>query len=152
MSDLAILGALAGYELLGGLSEPHRARLASGAKTFRAAAGDYLAREAGPAHALYLIQSGQVAIGTHLGKHGEAPIQTLGPGDLIGWSWLFPPYLWDFDARARGAVEGLVFEAAWLREQCERDPELGYSLVKQLLAVVSRRLAATRLHRLDIYR
>ena len=151
MTEPATSGALAGQEFLGGLSEPHRARLASGARPFRAAAGEHLAREGGPAHAFYLIQSGQVTISTHLSKRGVAALQTLGPGDPVGWSWFVPPYLWQFDARAQGDVQGLMFDAAWLRDQCERDPELGYSLLKQLLAVVSRRLAACRIQQLDIY-
>jgi CRP-like cAMP-binding protein len=152
VTEPATLGALAGHEFLGELSEQHRARLASGAKPFRAAAGEYLAQEGGPAHAFYLIRSGQVTISTHLSKRGVAPLQTLGPGDPLGWSWLLPPYLWQFDARAQGEVQGLAFDAAWLRDQCERDPRLGYSLLKQLLAAVSRRLAACRIHHLDIYK
>ncbi len=151
MSEPATLGALAGQEFLGGLSERLRARLAAGARAFRAAAGEYLAQEGGPANAFYLIQSGQVGISTHLSKRGVVPIQTLGPGDPVGWSWLLPPYLWEFDARAQGDVEGLAFDAAWLRDQCERDPELGYSLLKQLLDVVGRRLTACRIRQLDIY-
>jgi hypothetical protein len=81
---------------------------------------------------------------THLGEQGALPIQTLGPGDVVGWSWLLPPYLWQFDARADGVVEGLVFDATWLRDQCEQDHELGYHLLKQLLAVVGSRLVACR--------
>jgi CRP-like cAMP-binding protein len=144
MTELGILGAFASHGFMGGLSERHRIRLASGVRPLRAAPGEWLAREGEPAHAFYLIQSGQVAIGTHLGERGAMPIQTMGPGDLVGWSWLMPPYLWQFDARAEGVVEGLVFDATWLRDQCEQDHELGYHLFKQLLAVVSSRLAACR--------
>ena len=79
------------------------------------------------------------------------PIQTVGAGEVVGWSWLLPPYRWQFDARATSAVQGLVFDAAWLREQCEQDHELGYHLLWQLLVVVSSRLAASRVQRLDIY-
>lgn len=80
------------------------------------------------------------------------PIQTVGPGEVVGWSWLLPPYRWQFDGRAVDAVEGVVFDGAWLRQQCEQDHELGYSLLRQMVAVISSRLAATRLQRLDIYR
>jgi CRP/FNR family cyclic AMP-dependent transcriptional regulator len=152
MTDLAILGTFASHAFLEALSEQHRVRLASGAKPFRAAPGECLAREGEPAHAFYLIQSGHVSIGTHLGKGGAAPIQTLGPGDVVGWSWLLPPYQWQFDARATDSVQGLVFDAAWLRDQCEQDHELGYHLLKQLLTVVSGRLAAYRIQQLDIYK
>jgi len=152
MTEPAMLGALAGHAFLDGLSEPHRMRLASAAKPFRTAPGEYLARQGEPAHAFYLIQSGQVGIGTHLGERGAVPIQTLGAGDVVGWSWLLPPHDWQFDARAVDTVEGLLFDAARLREQCAQDHELGYHLLKQLLAVVSSRLAACRIHKLDIYK
>jgi CRP-like cAMP-binding protein len=152
MTEPAILRALAGHEFSHGLSEQHRMRLGLGAKPFRAAAGEYLAREGEVAHAFYLIQSGHVSIGTHLGERGATPIQTLEAGGVVGWSWLLSPYLWQFDVRAIDAVQGLVFDAAWLRDQCEQDPELGYRLLKQLLAVFSSRLVACRIHHLDIYK
>jgi CRP/FNR family transcriptional regulator, cyclic AMP receptor protein len=152
MTELAILGAFSGHSFLEKLSDQHRMRLASGVRPFRAPAGEYMAREGKPAHAFYLIQSGHVGIGTNLGERGATPIQTLGPGDVVGWSWLLPPYLWQFDARATDGVQGLFFDATWLRDQCEQDHELGYHLLKQLLAVVSSRLAASRILRLDIYK
>jgi CRP-like cAMP-binding protein len=134
-----------------GLSDQHRARLAAGAKQFAASPREYLAREGEPAHAFYLLLAGHVEIGTHVAERGAMPIQTVGPGDVVGWSWLLPPYRWQFDARAVDPVQGMAFEGAWLRQLCENDHELGYHLLKQLLAVVSNRLAATRVQRLDIY-
>ncbi len=152
MTEPGIPDAFASHPFIQGLSEQHRVRLASGVRPFTASPGEYLAREGEPAHAFYLIQSGQVEIGTHLAKGGAVPIQTVGVAEVVGWSWLLPPYRWQFDARAVDAVQGLAFDAPWLREQCERDHELGYQLLKQLLAVVGSRLAATRVQRLDIYK
>jgi CRP-like cAMP-binding protein len=152
MTQSALLEALSSHAFLQGLSEPYRLRLAAGVKLFQFGAGTFLAREGEPAKAFYLIQDGQVSIGTRLGERGTVPTQTVGPGDVVGWSWLLPPYLWQFDARAIDAVQGLVFDAAWLRDQCERDHELGYHLVRQILAVVSSRLAACRIRLLDIYK
>jgi CRP-like cAMP-binding protein len=146
MSEHAILDAFASHSFLDALGEQHRMRLASEVKPFRFAAGDYLAREGQPTDALYLIQSGHVEIGSHLTEPGYSPIQTMGPGDVVGWSWVLPPYQWQFDARASDAVQGLAFEATWLRDQCDQDHELGYHLLRQLLAVVSGRLTATRKH------
>ena len=80
------------------------------------------------------------------------PIQTLGPDDVVGWSWLLPPHEWDFDVRAIDRVEALRFDAGWLREQCEQDYKLGYHLLKQLLSVVASRLGACRLIQMDIYK
>ncbi|MGO9467520.1 MAG: cyclic nucleotide-binding domain-containing protein [Isosphaeraceae bacterium] len=152
MTEAALLDDLAAHAFSEELSERHRMRLASGARPFGASPGEYLARTGEPAHAFYLIQSGHVAIGAHLGDRGAVPIQTLGLGDVVGWSWLLPPYEWHFDARAVDTVRGLVFDAAWLREQCEQDYELGYHLLKQLLAVVTSRLGACRIIQMDIYK
>jgi len=151
VTDTEILAALAGHPFAQGLAEPHRELLAAGCKPFRHAAGEMLAREGEVAGAFYLIRSGHVALGTHLGERGAVPIQTVGAGEVVGWSWLLPPYRWQFDARAEDAVEGLAFNAAWLRGECERDRDLGYHLVKQLLAVAAARVASARLRGLDIY-
>jgi CRP-like cAMP-binding protein len=151
MTEPETAGVSAPHAFLARLSEPHRARLVSVAKPFRAAPGEYLAREGQPAHAFYLIESGHVGISTHLGARGDLLLQTLGAGDVVGWSWLLPPYQWQFDARAGDAVAGLSLDAAWLREQCTQDHELGYHVLRQLLAVVSSRLVASRIRHLDIY-
>src|SRR5262249_9181859 len=148
----ATLEALGKHPFLHDLGEPLRVRLAGGAREFTAAPGEFLAREGQSAVAFYLIQTGQVAIGMHLGNRRAVPIQSLRPGRVVGWSWLLPPYRWAFDARAADPVHGLTFDGAWLREQCDQDHELGYELVKRLMAVVAGRLAATRVQQLDIYR
>ncbi len=144
MNEPTILSVFESHPFVQGLSDHHRMRLASGVKPFKLVAGEYLAREGEPAHAFYLVQKGQVAIGTHLSEPGALPIETVGPGDVVGWSWLLPPFRWQFDARASGDVQGLAFDGAWLREQCEQDYALGYHLLKQLFMTVSRRLIASR--------
>lgn len=80
----------------------------------------------------------------HTSGRGLAPIQTLGPGDVLGWSWLFPPYYWHFDARALEPTEAVFFHGTPLREECESDHDLGYELVKRMSAVMMRRRQATR--------
>lgn len=152
MSTPEILRALTDHPFGQGLSEQHRIDLASGAQPLMAPPREYLGREGDPAQRFYLIESGHVAIGTHLGESGHAPIQTVGPGEVVGWSWLLPPHRWQFDAQALDEVRGLAFDAEWLRNECAQDHELGYHLLQQLVAVISSRLAATRLQRLDIYR
>jgi CRP-like cAMP-binding protein len=152
MTDSGILAAFSSHAFLQGLGAQHRLRLASGVRPVAFAPGEYLAREGQTADAFYLVQSGQVGIGSHLGERGAVPIQTVGPGEVVGWSWLLPPYRWQFDARAIDAVQGLAFNGGWLRQQCEQDHELGFHLLKQLVAVISSRLAASRMQRLDIYK
>ena len=74
----------------------------------------------------------------------EVPIQNVGPGEVVGWSWLVPPHRWQFNGRPVQEVQGIAFNAQWLRDLCERDYSLGYHLLRQLVAVMAERLAATR--------
>ncbi len=152
MTEQGVLGAFASHAFLSGLSERHRMLLASGARPFTAAPGELLAQEGETAKTFDLIQAGHVALDLHTPDRGVVPIQTVGPGEIVGWSWLVPPHRWQFDCRAGDPVQGLAFDAEWLREKCEQDHELGYHLLKQLVAVIANRLAATRLQLLDIYK
>jgi CRP-like cAMP-binding protein len=131
------------------LSERHLMVLASGARPFTTPADNYLAREGSSANAFYLIQSGHVALETEVPKRGTVRLQTMGPGEIIGWSWLIPPHRWRFDCVAVDDVQGISFEANWLREQCECDHELGYHLLRHLMTVLASRLAATRIQLLE---
>lgn len=152
MSQPGLTDLFAGHRFLAGLSERHRLALASGARPFSVSPGDYLAREGESARHFYLVQEGHVAIEAHLPGRGVRQIQTVGPGEIVGWSWLVPPHKWQFDCRALDTVKGIVFDGQWLRERCEQDHELGYCLLRQLLGVVASRLAATRLQALDLYK
>ncbi len=147
-----ILGTFASHAFLQGLSQRHLMLLASGARPFTAAPGDVLAREGETAKCFYLVQTGHVVLSTRSGGRGSVDVQTVGPGEVVGWSWVVPPHRWQFEARARDAVAGIVFDAAWLRDQCERDHQLGYVLLQHLVTVLAGRLAATRLQFLDVHK
>ena len=82
---------------------------------------------------------------------GPAVVQTVGEGDILGWSWLTFPYRWHFDARALRPTRALSFDGKCLREKCEEDHDLGYEILKRFANVVTERLEATRLQLLDIY-
>ena len=71
-------------------------------------------------------------------------LQTIGRNDVLGWSWLFPPYYWHFDARATAATKVIFFYGTWLRENCERDHDFGYEMMKRMSAIIIERLQATR--------
>lgn len=144
MANLGILEAFAGHTFLAGLGQRDLMVLASGAEPFAAGTGTFLAREGDAANAFYLIRSGRVALFAHPGGAGSVPIQTLGPGDTMGWSWLVPPHRWQFDCQAAEDVQGIKFNAEWLREKCENNYELGYHLFRHLASVLASRLAATR--------
>ncbi|MCS6851567.1 MAG: cyclic nucleotide-binding domain-containing protein [Gemmataceae bacterium] len=139
-----ILGAFAQHEFLRGLSERNLMILASGARPLHANPGEYLAREGESARAFYLINAGQVSLGMHTPDGRVVIVQTVGPGEVIGWSWLVPPHRWQFDCRAEDEVQGVMFDAEWLREKCEQDHSLGYQFLKQMIIKIASRLEATR--------
>jgi len=145
MSRPAILEAFGSHPFLAKLPDWLLMDLASGAKPFAAADGEYLGRLAQSADKFYLIQSGNVTLGVERRNSEFVPIQTVKPGEVVGWSWLVPPHRWQFHCRAEGAVKGLALDAAWLRDRCEKNHELGYYILKELIGVIANRLAATRM-------
>lgn len=113
--------------------------------------GEYLLHEGGAADTLYLIRRGHVAL--EIAFPGGPPVrfQTLGEGDLIGISWLVPPYRWAYDARALELTRAIAVDAGCLRGKCEEDHDLGYEVMKRLMPILIGRLQATRMQILDIY-
>ena len=108
-------------------------------------------RESEFANGFYLIETGKVALESETGFGESILIQTLSPGDLLGWSWMFPPYVWQFTARAVEQTSALFFYAAILREYCEKDRSLGYELLKRMSAVMVKRLQAARRQMLSFH-
>jgi len=100
--------------------------------------------EGEPANKFYLIQSGRVALEAHEFADGNAPVQELGAGDVLGWSWLFPPFVWHFQARALEPTRGVVLDGAHLLIAAERNGNFGYELMKRVAQVLIQRLQATR--------
>ena len=113
--------------------------------------GERLFREGEPADTFYFVRKGRVSLSTHLPARGAVVIETLDPGEIVGWSWLFQPYVWHFDARAVDDVRAVAFDGACLRGKCETDGALGYELMTRFAAVMIDRLQHTRLRLLDIY-
>jgi CRP-like cAMP-binding protein len=114
-------------------------------------AGQTLLREGAPAERFFAIREGSVAVELHAPDRGPIVVQTLGPGEILGWSWIFPPHVWKFDARARDGVRATAFDGTCLRKKCDADPAMGYELMKRVAQLVSQRLEATRLQLLDLY-
>jgi CRP-like cAMP-binding protein len=121
------------------------------ARNHRFDAGAYLFREGEAANEFFLIRHGRVAL--EIVAPGQAPIvfATLGEGEIVGASWLVPPYRWTFDARAVELVRAIGIDAACLRTKCEADHHLGYEMMKRFLPVFVKRLHATQLQILDVY-
>jgi len=137
---------LAAQPFLKGLARPQLEMLSNNAMEVEFPAGKLIFSEGLPANRFYVILKGEVALESATGKKDAAPrlIQTIKSGDVIGWSWLFPPYKWNFDARAVKPTKAIIFFAATLRKQCEADPRLGYEVMRRVSKVVINRLQATR--------
>ncbi|HET7555163.1 MAG TPA: cyclic nucleotide-binding domain-containing protein [Gaiellaceae bacterium] len=113
--------------------------------------GAVLFREGDAADIFYLVRHGTVALETYVPARGPAMIETLQPGEVVGWSWLFPPYRWHFDARALTDLRATAFDGACLRGKADADPRLGYDLMSRFAQVLIERLQWTRLRLLDLY-
>lgn len=103
-------------------------------------------RRGDAANRFYLIEKGEVSVELQQPGHGTIFIQTVGAGEEVGWSWLMPPYEWQFDARALSPTRVIYFYGIWLRELCDLDAEFGYVLMTKTARVVTARLQATREH------
>jgi CRP-like cAMP-binding protein len=114
-------------------------------------AGQYLFREGDPADQFYLLRQGRVALELTAPGRGAVTFQTLGPGEIVGVSWLIPPYRLNYDAKALELVRAIAMDAACLRQKCEADHHLGYEMMKRFMPVLIQRLQATRLQILDVY-
>ncbi len=142
---------LATHPFLQGLS-PHQKRILSDCAMLSSfAPGELIFREGDPANRFYLIHKGKVALESYVRERGTVLIQNIGSGDLLGWSWLFPPYYWHFDARAVEPVEAVFFYGTPLRDECEADHDFGYELLKRMTEVIIKRLQGTRRQLLDSY-
>jgi CRP/FNR family cyclic AMP-dependent transcriptional regulator len=101
-------------------------------------------REGEMANRFYLIETGKVVLESSDGLGKPVIIDTITPGDLLGWSWMFPPYTWQFTARAVEPTAAIFFYGTILREYCEKDHSLGYELLKRMSVVMIKRLQAAR--------
>jgi len=125
--------------------QPHYIKLLADcalAKQF--AAGDYLFRQGEFANRFYLIEVGEVVLEALDPAGKSVVIEEVGPGKLVGWSWLFPPYVWHFDARATKPTTAIFFYGTILREYCAKDPSLGFELFKRMSQVMIERLQSAR--------
>jgi CRP/FNR family cyclic AMP-dependent transcriptional regulator len=139
------------HPFLRGLDEPHLATLVGCASNVRFEVGDFLFREGSPADRFYVLRHGRVSLEIFVPGRGAMTIETAEPGDVVGWSWLFPPYQARFDARALTLVRALALDGTCLRAKCDGDPALGYALTKRFAQVMVHRLEATRMQLLDLY-
>lgn len=142
---------LRGHPFLAGLPEAYLERLAPWARSVVLPAGDRVFDEGGTADGCRLIIDGTIRLDTHVPGRGDVTIETLGPGSVLGWSWLFPPYQWHFGATATALTHCAVLDGPAVRQLCLRDPALGRDLTWRFMQIVVDRLQQTRLRLLDAY-
>ena len=110
-----------------------------------------LFREGGQANQFYLIRQGKVALEVLAPRRAHLAVETVGEGEVLGWSWLVPPYRWRFGARAVEPVRAITVDGKCLRAKCKRNPHLGCKLLERTAEIMSQRLEATRFRMLDLY-
>lgn len=135
---------IAEHRLFKELAPRYLALLAEVAMFKDFAAEEVIFREGDPANRFYLILDGEVALESARRDGPSVRLQAIGRDDVLGWSWLFPPYYWHFDARATEATKAVFFYGTWLRENCERDHDFGYEMMKRMSAIIITRLQAAR--------
>jgi CRP/FNR family cyclic AMP-dependent transcriptional regulator len=143
---------LAGHAFLKGLAPEYVKLIVGCASNVRFDAGEFAFHEGEEANQFYLIREGNVALEIFAPGRGPITIQTIREGGVLGWSWLIPPYTWRFDARATELTLAIALDGKCLRTKCDKDPNLGYELMKRVAHIMEQSLQATRLQLLDIYR
>jgi CRP-like cAMP-binding protein len=132
--------------------EPDQLELVAGCgRNTTFGAGERLFREGDPADTFFLIRRGIAALDTYVPNRGALTVDTVGPGEIAGWSWLVPPYTWHFTGRAVEQVHAVQFDGACLRGKFADDARLGYDLVSRFAQVLVDRLQATRFQLMDVY-
>jgi len=138
-------GVIAEHPFLAGLEPRHLDFLVGCAANVRFEPGQFVFLEGGEANYCYLIREGKVSLEIDAPPHGTIIIMTLGKGDVLGWSQIFPPYCWKFSARATELTRAIALDGKCLREKSEEDHDLGYELLKRFARVIQQRLQATRM-------
>ena len=139
------------HPFFAGLDDNFLALVCGCAKNVVFQAGQHLFHEGEPADQFYLLRHGRVGLEISAPGRGAVSFQTLVAGEIVGVSWLFPPYRWTYDARATEQVRAIGIDATCLRRKCDTDPAFGYAMMMRFVPVLVDRLQATRLQALDVY-
>ena len=139
------------HPFFAGLDEAAMDLVVGCAQNVHFAEGEVLFRTGEPADTFYVIREGRVALDVHEPRRGSLQVASVGTGEVVGWSWLVPPYRWMFDAHAVTPVRAVALDGACLRGKCESDSALGYALMQRVAHVMYERLQDARLRLLDLY-
>lgn len=113
--------------------------------------GQYLFKENDHADKFYLLRTGRAAIEFHVRHKGIIRLQTIGEGEVLGWSWLISPYKSHFDVIAVEDIRAFALDGNCLRKKCEENHDFGYEMFIRFTRILENRLKATRLQLLDFY-
>ena len=127
-----------------GMSAQQIQTLADSAMEIEFEPGQWIYRQGEMANRFYVILEGKVLLESDVKEHGVVPIRTLGPGDNLGWAWLFPPHYMHFSAQAVEPVKAIFFYGTRLRQQCDENHALGYELMTRIAQIVIKNLNATQ--------
>jgi len=142
---------IAEHPFFKGLESYYTTLLTGCAANARFQGGTYIFKEGEDANQFYLIRSGKVALELFAPQRKPIVVETLAEGDVLGWSWLFPPYLWKFHAHATIETRAIMLDGKCLRGKCEQNHDLGYEVLKRFSQITAQRLNATRMQLLDVY-
>jgi len=142
---------IAEHPFFAGLESYYTGLLVGCGSNVRFQPGQYIFKEGEEANEFYLIRSGRVALEIAAPQHKPIAVETLEQGDILGWSWLLPPYLWKFNAHAVQDTRAIALDGKCLRTKCEQNHDLGYEVLKRFAQIIEHRLEATRLQLLDVY-
>ena len=134
-----------------GLDESVAALVAGCAVNVHFRPGQQIFREGEPADAFYVVRHGRVSLEVRTPTGPPVVVDTVHDDDVVGWSWLVPPYRWTFDARATEETSAIHFDGACLRGKAEEDPAIGYALLQRVVTVMSDRVHSARVRLLDLY-
>ena len=142
---------IAEHPFFAGLDHGFMTLMVGCASNVRFKAGTYILKEGDPANTFYLIREGRAALEVFAPQHKPIIIATLSVGEILGWSWLLPPFQWKFNARAVEDIRAIALDGKCLRNKCEENHDLGYEVLKRFVQIMEQRLQATRFQLLDIY-
>lgn len=134
-----------------GMEDRHIELIARCAKNAHFASGEFIFRAGEAADHFFLIRKGQVAVQFAIPNSGSRTVRTVGDGEVVGWSWLFAPFRWHFDARVQQETIALAFDGKCLRIKCEEDHDLGYAVYTRFTHLMTDSLQGTLLQLLDVY-
>jgi len=152
MADSSIAEQVANSSLFAGLAPDLTAFLISHARARRLKDNEIVFHYGERANHFYIVTKGHVSVEVAAIEGPALQLQALGPGAVLGWSWLIPPNRWSFQARATMPAEVIEFDGDAVLAKCEENPTFGYALLKRFSSLMSERLQRARERMIEEWR